>query len=151
MDQPRQRAAQRLQFGDAGVDAREVIGGEAFHILAGAALVVIERQEGAAILDAEPEAPRAVEKGQPVNVAVGKDPVAVGIAAKGDKADFLVIADRLDGQAAGLRGVGNAGHAVSSRVGRSARRRSALDSTKIDDSAMAPAARGGDNSVPKAG
>ncbi len=163
-DQLAQRGAHRLQVGDLRVDPLQVLLGHRLDLPALAVIVVVEREQHAAVLDPEAQRAGATEELQLVHVALAEAAIAVVRAQRPDEADFLVVADGLGGQAGRFGGVSDVHAGLSCSAGRGIglaapvsrrpgmrRRRRAFDSTKTDDNAMAPAASIGDSSIPKAG
>src|SRR5690606_29690122 len=94
-----ERAAQGLELRDLPVDRGDALLGQPLDIGRGALAVAVERQELAAFLHGEAEAPGAGEEAQRVDLALA----IIAIAARpprgrGHQPDLLVIADRLGRQ-----------------------------------------------------
>ena len=121
--------------------------------------VLIKLQKRPAILNGKAKRAGAAEKRQLVQIAVAKRAIAIRRPQRLHKADFLIIADGLGGQARPRRNLCNI-HAkascailgpLSAILGVILRNRSAFDTTKTELSAIAPAASIGDSKIPKAG
>ena len=116
-------------------------------VRAGAAVVFVEGEQGAAVFDREAQCAGPAEKAEFVQVAVVKDAIAVGAALGDDEADVFIITDGFGGQIGAVCGFRDV-H-VSAPVARFRRR--ALVTTATLDSAIAAAASIGDRRSPVAG
>src|SRR5690606_1114937 len=100
-DEAAEGGTQALQLGDLAVDPGQMLTGQRLDVGAGAVTVGVEGEERTAVLDREAQRAGAGEEGEFVRVLRVEAAVAVGAALRADKADVLVVADRLGGQAAG--------------------------------------------------
>jgi hypothetical protein len=99
IDQMRQGFTHRQKVFHLGVDPLQMPLGDSLDVGAGAAFVLVQRQQGAALVDREAKRPRPPQKGQLVDVTLGEIPIAVGAAIRANEADILVIPDGLCGKA----------------------------------------------------
>lgn len=105
MDQLMQGGAHRLQFAHLLLDCRHMRRGDLAHVVAGAAAVLVERHQLAAVVDGKTEIARAAQESQPVDVVAAIVAVAVAGARLTDQADLLIVANGLGRQAGTLGGI----------------------------------------------
>ena len=83
----------RAQFDDLGPDLRQMRHRQRFDIATRPRAVLIKRQQCPTVHNREPQRPRPPDKGQLVQIALGKGAVAVLTALGLDQADVVIRAD----------------------------------------------------------
>jgi hypothetical protein len=102
-----QRSAERLQFLDLLINTRQMRACDGLDVGTGPFMILVERQQGPAFLDAEAERAGLAEKRQLVQVVVSELPIAILAARWTHETDILVVPDRFGGQSASLGDVAN--------------------------------------------
>ena len=91
----RKRLSHCLKLRDLFINGGQVFLGDRLDLRAFSVLVFIESEKIAAILNREPERPRAAKKGKLMQIGFPKGPIAVAAALRAHQPDILVIADSL--------------------------------------------------------
>jgi hypothetical protein len=82
------------------------------HIVAGAAAILIERHQLAAVVYGKAEVSRAAQKGQPVDVVARIGSIAIAGTLGADQPDFLIVADGFCRQAGVVGSITDIHHGV---------------------------------------